>query len=286
MPELPEVETICRDLSKKILRKKIIAINVKTARLVNNGVKTFQNKLISNQFIDINRRGKLIYLTLKSHDFLLVHLKMTGQLIYQEKDHIIAGGHSYASFDFNLPNKYSQVIFKFIDKSELFFNDMRTFGYMQIVTKSDLHNVLSKYGIEPLTKAFSLANFTKALQGRKTNIKAILLNQHIIAGIGNIYADEICFYAHVLPERSAASLTTVEIKKLWQGAQTIIRQAIKYRGTTFNDYRDADGNKGNFSQHLKVFHKNGQQCPRCRKAIIKKIKLAGRGTHFCPHCQY
>jgi len=285
MPELPEVETIRRDLSRKILNKKISRVRVKTARLVKNGLKFFTAELTSNQFINIGRRGKLIYLQLKNAKFLLIHLKMTGQLIYQKNSELVAGGHSYASFDFKLPNKHSQVIFTFADQSELFFNDLRTFGYLQIVNAEQLSQVLNKYGIEPLTKEFSLSNFTKALSGRKSTIKALLLNQNIIAGIGNIYADEVCFYAGVLPSRVAGDLTKAEIKKLWQGIQTIIRQAIRYRGTTFNDYRDANGNQGNFLKHLKVFHKNGQVCTRCGKVLIKKIKLAGRGTHFCPHCQ-
>jgi len=285
MPELPEVETIKNDLSRKILHKKITSVEVKKTRLIKSGAKSFQKILRGNSFKKINRRGKLIYLELETGEFVLAHLRMTGQLIYQRDNKVIAGGHSYASFDLKLPNKYSYIIFDFSDGGKLFFNDMRTFGYMQLVDNKDLKNILAKYGIEPLTKDFSLKNFTRALKNKKTSIKSLLLNQKIISGIGNIYADEICFYAKILPNRQVSNLADAEIKKLWQGASLIIKKAIKHRGTTFNDYRDADGNKGNFIKYLKVFHRQGRKCSRCGFQNIKKTKQNGRGTHFCPNCQ-
>ncbi|OGF28823.1 DNA-formamidopyrimidine glycosylase [Candidatus Falkowbacteria bacterium RIFOXYC2_FULL_47_12] len=285
MPELPEVETIRRDLAKKILRKKITRVEVKKARLIKSGVAEFQKIITGNRFKSINRIGKLLYLELPKDRWLLVHLKMTGQLIYQTGKKIIAGGHSYSSMDFILPGKYTYVIFTFAGGGQLFFNDMRTFGYMQLVDIAQLKNILSTYGIEPLQKNFSLKNFRNALDKRKTSVKAVLLNQKIFAGIGNIYADEICFYAAVKPSRPVTSLTAIEIKKLRRGAEVIIKKSIQERGTTFNSFRDGEGKKGNFIKYLKVFQRNGQQCLRCRRGIIQKIRLAGRGTHFCPHCQ-
>ena len=206
MPELPEVETIRSDLSKKITNKEIVSVTVKLPRLVKSGLKNFIQTLTGNKITKISRRGKLIYCELQAGgEFLLVHLKMTGQLIYQKNKKVTAGGHSYQSMNWELPNKYSHIYFNFADASQLFFNDLRTFGYMQLVKGEQLQNVLAKYGIEPLQSNFTAARFQEALGKRKTSIKATLLNQGIIAGIGNIYADEICFYAGVLPARSVRS---------------------------------------------------------------------------------
>ena len=286
MPELPEVETIRSDLSKKITNKEIVSVTVKLPRLVKSGLKNFIQTLTGNKITKISRRGKLIYCELQAGgEFLLVHLKMTGQLIYQKNKKVTAGGHSYQSMNWELPNKYSHIYFNFADASQLFFNDLRTFGYMQIVDQKQLKIILDKYGLEPLTPNFTLKNFQKIFKNRKTNIKALLLNQQIIAGIGNIYADEICFYAGVLPARSVSSLREVEIKKLWRGAHGIIKKAIKERGTTFSDFRDGEGNRGNFSRYLRVFQRQGERCRTCRTGVIAKMKLAGRGTHFCPQCQ-
>ncbi|MDP3899890.1 MAG: bifunctional DNA-formamidopyrimidine glycosylase/DNA-(apurinic or apyrimidinic site) lyase [bacterium] len=294
MPELPEVETIRQDLSEKIIGKKITGVTVTKPRLVKSGLNNFIQILTGNTFKKINRRGKLVYVELKKSDLvLLIHLKMTGQLIYQKGPRrqggvskiIAAGGHSFKSMEWDLPNKYSHIYFSFQDNSRLFFNDLRTFGYMKLVDEKELKQVLNKFGIEPLTPDFTLKNFAQALKHRKTNIKALLLNQQIIAGIGNIYADEICHYAGVLPSRRTPDLTIAEIKKLWQGSSLILKKAIKERGTTFNNYRDADGKKGNFIKFLKVFGRKGEACGKCGEKI-KKIRLAGRGTHFCEMCQH
>jgi formamidopyrimidine-DNA glycosylase len=284
MPELPEVETIRRDLAKKILHKKITRIEVRKARLIKSGAGEFEKAVTGNRFKSINRIGKLLYLELSKDRWLLIHLKMTGQLIYQQGKKIIAGGHSYSSMSLDLPGKHTYVIFTFAGGGKLFFNDMRTFGYLQLVDEKQLEKIKNNFGIEPLQENFNLKNFQKALDKRKTSIKAILLNQKIFAGIGNIYADEICFYAKVKPSRPVTSLTAIEIKKIWRGANVIIKKSIRERGTTFNTFRDGEGNVGNFTRHLQVFHRNGRPCRHCG-AVIKKTRVAGRGTHFCPHCQ-
>jgi len=209
---------------------------------------------------------------------------MTGQLIYQKKNKITAGGHGELD-NKKLPNKFSHIIFTFSDNSQLFFNDMRQFGYMKIVDEKELDKILNQFGIEPLDKDFNLKTFKKVLQNRKTNIKQLLLNQKLIAGIGNIYADEICFYAKVKPSRKVLTLNEAEIKKLYQGSKQILKTAIKKRGTTFNNYRDADGKQGSFVSFLKVYGRAGELCKRCKNGKIKKIKQGGRGTHYCPDCQ-
>ncbi|MBU1178356.1 bifunctional DNA-formamidopyrimidine glycosylase/DNA-(apurinic or apyrimidinic site) lyase [Patescibacteria group bacterium] len=285
MPELPEVETIRRDLQRKIVGKKIARIQVCKPKII-KGSKTALNKtLTGNFFTKINRRGKLLILELKKGEkFLLIHLKMTGQLIYQAQGKVTAGGHGWPQID-KLPNKYSHIIFTFVDRSQLFFNDLRQFGYMKLVDENELQEVLKKFGIEPLTKGFTWTNFQQVMAGKKTSLKAVLLNQKLIAGIGNIYADEICFRAGVRPSRAVNKLSSAELRKIFNSCNIILKQAIKYRGTTFNDYVDADGNKGNFISRLKVYQRAGKKCQRCRRSVIEKIKIAGRGTHYCPRCQ-
>lgn len=285
MPELPEVETIRQGLKDNIINKEISDIEIKKPKLVRNDINYFVNVLQGNQIFDIERIGKLLIFNLtKGNLYLLIHLKMTGQLIYVWQDNMIAGGHNFPEVD-NLPNKYSHLILIFSDKSRLFFNDLRQFGYWQIVDKNQKDKIVADYGLEPGTNDFSFKQFNKIFQNRKGILKAILLNQKIISGIGNIYADEICFRAKILPSRGVDTLTGSEIKALYQACNYIIKKAIINRGTTFSDYRDSNNQKGNFVKYLKVYGRAGKICLRCKKANIKKIKLAGRGTHFCPNCQ-
>ncbi len=285
MPELPEVETIRRDLQECILGVDIAKVVVRLPRLVRGNKNNFIKNLQHSNIVKIDRIGKLLMFFLDNEKVLLVHLKMTGQLIYQKNKNTIAGGHSYGSDTNIYPNKYTYIIITFIDDSELYFNDMRTFGYMELIDKNNLEKVTSRYGIEPLRDNFTLDNFKKVLHNRKTTIKAVLLNQQLIAGIGNIYADEICFAAGVLPDRSVTTLTKDEINLLFQESKKILKKAIKYRGTTFSDYVDSKGRSGAFSKHLQVFGRQGLSCYKCKKGKIQKTKVAGRGTHFCNICQ-
>lgn len=285
MPELPEVETIRRGLSEQILLKPVSKVQVLKKNLVKNPLKVLERTLVGNKFIAIDRIGKLLVWQLESGDlFLLVHLKMTGQLIYTLEDEIVAGGHNLPLVN-NLPNKYSHIIVSFTDGSRLYFNDLRQFGYWSLVNENTKNKIFKKFGIEPGQANFTWSNFQQVLDKRKSPIKSVLLNQQLIAGIGNIYADEICFQAKVLPTRQTNTLTLTEQKKLYQASKLIIAKAIKYRGTTFSDYRDSQGQSGNFVKYLKVYGRQNLLCLRCRQAKIKKIKASGRGTHYCPNCQ-
>lgn len=283
MPELPEVETIRRGLSQKIVNKKIVDITVKKPHLIRNRLSDFRKAVFNNNILSIDRIGKLLILNLADNNFLLIHLKMTGQLIYVFQKDLMAGGHNFPSVD-NLPNKYSHIIFKFSDGSNLFFNDMRQFGYMQIVDHKGHQKIREKFGIEPGRDDFTWQNFQSIIKPRRGLLKAFLLDQRFIAGIGNIYADEICWRAKILPWRKVDSLSNKDIKKLYQASLAVIKKAIAKKGTTFSDYRDVDNQKGNFVQYLKVYGRSGEKCLVC-KSIIKKVRLAGRGTHFCEHCQ-
>ncbi|MEK7131543.1 MAG: bifunctional DNA-formamidopyrimidine glycosylase/DNA-(apurinic or apyrimidinic site) lyase [Patescibacteria group bacterium] len=286
MPELPEVETIRRDLTGVIVGKKIIAVEVINKSPIKEPVEKFKKNLLNKKVKAIERIGKLMMLDLSDGSFLLIHLKMTGQLIYRYDHHVIEGGHNLPIFKENdLPTKYTWVIWKFNDGSVLYFNDMRKFGYLKIVDKKEKEKIVAKYGIEPLTPNFTLANFKKVLDKRKTSIKSVLLNQALVAGIGNIYADEICFAAGIRPDSSVAKMNEASVKKVFIASEAILKKAIAHKGTTFKDYVNAHGGKGNFSDFLKVYQRDGEKCLRCKKGIITKNKTAGRSSHYCPVCQ-
>lgn len=281
MPELPEVETIRRDLAERIAKRKIVAVEVADKKL--GEAKYFAKVLIGNEIVAVDRIGKLLIFGLKSGEFMLVHLKMTGQLIYISGKEVVIGGHEVGNLRNDLPSKHTRIFLTFADKSRLFFNDLRRFGYVKIATAEEVEEIRETYGIEPLQPNFTLEKFAKALSGGR-NIKAALLDQNKIAGIGNIYADEILFAAGILPSRRADSLEPEEIKRLFVYAEKIIEKAIVYRGTTFSDYVDSFGQKGNFVRFLKVYGRKGEKCPACGKTL-KVAKIAGRSTHFCEYCQ-
>ena len=300
MPELPEVETIRRDLIKKILNKKITVVKVLKARSVGGSAAPFIKILTGNSFSRVDRRGKLLILRFASAALigsgktaptaLLCHLKMTGQLIYEKENknkvEVVAGGHKLSESDIEgLPNKHTRVAFVFADGGELFFNDLRLFGYMKLASQEQVATALKKFGPEPLTKDFTFGYFTTLFKKRKnTNAKALLLNQELVAGLGNIYVDEVCWCARVRPDRRVGTITKNEQKKLFTCIPQILRAALKHRGTTFRNFLDSSGHKGNYTDFLKVYDRDGEKCKRCG-SIIKKIRIAGRGTHFCPRCQ-
>ncbi len=288
MPELPEVETVVRDLNKKIVGKKIKKVEIFNPKIVKNRKKVFVDFLEGQKIKKVSRRGKLIMIFFqKDEKTLIIHFRMTGQLIFQEKNKIIAGGHNQKGMLENLPNKYSHTVVTFSDNSQLFYNDVRQFGYLQLVSWEELNKILLKFGYEPLEKSFNLKEFeTLIFKYKYKNIKAFLLDQSLVAGIGNIYADEILFATKVKPHRKTGDLEKKEIKKMFQNIKKILQKAVDFRGTTFNNYRDADGVKGSFKKMLKVYQRQNEKCLRQNcSGVIQKIKIAGRGTHFCSICQ-
>ena len=285
MPELPEVETIRRDLQKAITGKKIVEVKVIKDNLVRGSTADFISILTNNTCTEVKRRAKLLIFSFEEDTYLTVHLKMTGQLMYHGAEGILAGGHSQKKEDLVLPHKYTYIIFSFNDGSTLFFNCMRQFGYMEIIGKEKKEQIEKGYGVEPLEKVFTLEKYKEIIKGKKTSVKSFLLNQKYIAGIGNIYADEICFHAHISPQRKIETLVDKEIETLYHAIIYIITKAVEERGTTFNNYKDANGNKGNFLQFLQVYGRGGKGCFRCKDEILIKDKIAGRGTVYCHSCQ-
>lgn len=301
MPELPEVETVVGDLRKKIVDKKIKRVEVILSKIIRNKKKFFCDFLVGQKIKKVKRRGKLI-LIFFDEKILTIHLRMTGQLILQEenkikiqnkrsksiiKNKIWAGGHNQKGMLDNLPNKFTHIIFYLSQNNKLFYNDVRQFGYLELVSPTQLNKILLKFGYEPLEINFTSQEFKKITRkAYKKNIKAFLLDQSLIAGIGNIYADEILFVSKIKPERKVGELNQGEIKNIFQNIKKILKKAIEYRGTTFNDYRDADGEKGGFKKFLKVYQRAGKKCLRKNcSGIIQKTKIASRGTHFCNICQ-
>jgi formamidopyrimidine-DNA glycosylase len=290
MPEMPEVETIRRDLSA-LLGKKITALKILSPKSASHSAAFFEKSLLGNKLIKVDRRGKLLILSISNGLFLLIHLKMTGQLIYQSKNLKVVGGHSLSSGSYEksvggkLPNKHTRAIFNFSSGGVLYFNDLRKFGYLKLVKKDELEKILkNNYGPEPLSSEFTAEKLKKIFKTRKTNIKAVLLNQKLISGLGNIYVDEALFAAKIRPTRPANKIKPKEIERLVKETNKLIKFAIKHRGTTFSNYVDSKGKKGNFSQFLKVYGRGKEKCLVCGNPIIK-IKIAGRGTHYCQNCQ-
>ncbi len=286
MPELPEVETIRRDLAKVSRGLRLQEAKLLDRRALKQTPRGRWQKLRGQKIKGWHRIGKLLIVEFDSLPlFLLIHLKMTGQLIYQNKQQLIPGGHGLPDITASLPNKYTVAVFALTGGGKIFFNDMRRFGYLRVVTRSELEEVKQNFGPDVIAADFTLPYWLRIAKGRKMPIKSLLMNQKLLAGVGNIYADEICFRAKVKPTRTANDLSRQELVAIFRATKQIMPLAIKYRGTTFSDYVDGKGRKGGFVRLLKVYGRAGKKCKRCRQGVIKKIKLGGRGTHFCPICQ-
>ncbi|MEK7131964.1 MAG: bifunctional DNA-formamidopyrimidine glycosylase/DNA-(apurinic or apyrimidinic site) lyase [Patescibacteria group bacterium] len=282
MPELPEVETIRRDLEPVLMNQTIATVLILDKERTSPDLAT---QLPGQTIHAVRRRGKLLIMDLSSGGHLIIHLKMTGQLIYiANQSTPVAGGHSNGNQD-DWSERFTRVIITFQDGSLLRFNDLRRFGYLKLVNQKTLSDYLEKtFGIEPLTPNFTLENFLPLFRGRRTNLKAFLLNQKLIAGLGNIYVDEVCFTAGVLPTKIVTTITLAQQQRLFSAINTVITQAVKNRGTTFKDFVDGTGEAGYNYNYLAVFGHTNQPCQTCATPI-KKIRLAGRGTHYCPSCQ-
>lgn len=284
MPELPEVETIARDLKKVLVGKTIKALSSGDGQAFLSTIKQLQKASVGYKIKDVRRRAKMIIIDL-GKNYLLVHLKMTGQLIFRDHKKLIAGGHPIVSTGFTVPNKFTRLVFTFIDQTKLYFNDIRKFGWIKQVSPKDFLEVEKKIGYEPFAKDLTFKKFVDLIDRRsRTSIKAALLDQKLIVGLGNIYVDEILFKAKIKPSRLVKSLKLLEKKKLYQVMPKILQQAILKRGTTFSNFRDASGFEGSFIKYLKVYGRANKPCKNCRQ-LISKTRLAGRGTHWCPNCQ-
>ncbi len=289
MPELPEVETIKLGLQKRIngLEIKKILINSQKSFIGEPGL--VKNKKV----INIWRRGKVLGIDLENNLSLMFHLKMSGQLILVkgQKDPLgenkFMGGHPTKDMKGEMPNKHTRIEFLFSDGSNLYFNDQRKFGWVRVVAtnKIEEESFFKKLGPDPLGEKFNLRELKDNLYKHpKTAIKVAILDQTVVSGIGNIYACEACFLAGVDPRKRVGELGDEEFKKLYQAIIKVLKNGIKYGGSSKTHFVDAQGNKGFFLDHAFVYGKDKKDCKKCG-VKIKKIKLGGRGTYLCPNCQ-
>ena len=269
MPELPEVETIARGLANAVAGKTVDSVAVFRSKVVVPEPVRFAQTLAGERIAAVGRRGKFVVLQLASGKALVVHLRMTGRLIVQ------AAGTAN-------PEPYTNVLLTFHDGTRLCFADIRQFGRMRLVMPEETW--AAEVGLEPLSNEFSFDRFSSLLDGRTTPIKVFLLDQRRIAGIGNIYACEALWDARIRPSRPAGALSKQARRRLHFSIQDVLRRAIEMRGTSVDDYVDAEGLRGGFQNVLSVYSRDGKDCSRCERPIVRTV-LAQRGTWWCRTCQ-
>ncbi|MFN8025261.1 MAG: bifunctional DNA-formamidopyrimidine glycosylase/DNA-(apurinic or apyrimidinic site) lyase [Acidimicrobiia bacterium] len=288
MPELPEVEVVRRDLEREIVGKKIKAVDVTGARAIRrhtekagggknaNGKKQFTERLVDRKFTGVTRRGKYILCRLDGDDVLVVHLGMSGQLLRAKssKDPMA---------------KHTHVVLTFTQGGQLRFVDPRTFGEMFVTSAAEVDQVvgeLSHLGIDPLEQAMSWEQFGFLLRERHSKLKPLLMDQKFIAGIGNIYSDEILWGAGLRWDHMSDALTGEEVRRLYRSMMETLQDAVKHRGSSLADaqYVDLFGNPGEYQQFHNVYAREGEMCPRCRHVVVRE-KVGGRSTFYCAACQ-
>jgi formamidopyrimidine-DNA glycosylase len=284
MPELPEVETIRRGLASHLPHKKITCIEVRNPKSFRGNAQDVIGRSISG----VERQGKVLQLRLDDGRVMAVHLKMTGQLIWKApQGESVMGGHPEQSYIDSLPSKHSHVVITFDDASVLYFNDVRKFGWVHVMTQAELeaHDLVKRMGPEPLSEHFTATYLEERVRKYpKKPIKSFLLDQVHIAGLGNIYADESLFRAGIHPQRLTGSLSHEEIVTLASKIKETLQLALDYGGSSERDYLNAIGEKGTYLKVAKVYHRTDKPCVVCGTPI-ERIKIGGRSSHFCPHCQ-
>lgn len=287
MPELPEVETIRMGLQNLIIGKTIAEVDYDWAKSFPNSAQNVRQFLVGAKTTQVRRRAKVLLIDLDTDYSLMIHLKMTGQMVYRSHDKVFGAGHPSASLIGELPDKSTRVTIGFTDNSRLYFNDQRKFGWMRLLPTIEIPNIsfMQKVGPEPLSADFTHSVFRQRLFKRpNTNIKAVLLDQSVIAGIGNIYADESLWGAKIHPTTLVKNLSTNKTLHLFKEMQFVLKLAIEKGGSTDKNYVNAEGKKGSYMDFARVFRRENLPCPRCGTIIIKS-RVAGRGTHTCPSCQ-
>jgi len=279
MPELPEVETIRRGLQEKIKNKQIKYVVINVDKIVKKpSLGEFITKIKGKKIKEVDRRGKYIIIYLDSKDKLIVHLGMTGLLIYPYDNKIT---------EKEINPKHNHLIFTFTDDTQLVFNDVRRFGKIFLVSNIDEVESITKLGVEPLEDYFTEEVFIQVLNKKKKGkVKPFLMNQKFITGLGNIYANEVLYRSNIHPLRLISSLNKKEVRNLYQQIKLVLSEAVELRGSTVADdaYRDTDGDKGKFAKKLQVYARKGEPCIKCG-TTIEVIKIEGRSSFFCSRCQ-
>jgi formamidopyrimidine-DNA glycosylase len=274
MPELPEVETIRRQLEGSVVGKKITATEVLSTKRLNVSALELKKGTVGRKIVAVGRRAKILIIRLGGGWNIVIHLKMTGRVLLKNTD--------------AAPTKHTFVVFNLSGGKKLMWEDYRRFGFLKLLSEAETEKYLTdqKFGPEPLQTSFSVAAFGGCLGRRpKIKIKQLLMDQTCVAGVGNIYAAEALFYARIRPDRPAGKLTPAEIAKLYKGMRQTLSESIKNRGTSADAYVDLAGKPGTNVPNLKVYDREGEPCLRRDGGVIKKTRLAQRGTFWCPVCQ-
>jgi formamidopyrimidine-DNA glycosylase len=284
MPELPEVETVVRDLRAKIIGYKIVDFWTEWEKSIKSPLSKFKKEIIGNKIEKVERRGKNILVYLEKKWVILIHLKMTGHLLFKN---IKTGKNKYFQDKVNQYIRHIWYLNKGKEKVTLEFSDMRKFAKIRLIKEGEIKKDLDlgRLGVEPLEKEFTIDFFQNIIKTKlKRNIKVLIMDQNLIVGVGNIYASEALFKAKINPNRKAGSLNKKEIANLYQAIVEILKKAIEMRGTTDSDYRDSSGAPGGYQKVLKVYNREGEKCFGC-DGMVKKNKIGQRGTFWCEQCQ-
>jgi len=278
MPELPEVEVIRRDLEREVVGRKIKAVDVDAMRSVrrHHNRKQFTQRLVDHKITRVERRGKYLLVHLDDDDVLVIHLGMSGQLIRVKSSR-------------DAMAKHTHVVITFTQGGQLRFVDPRTFGEMFVTEADNVEKEVSELahlGIDPLETTMSWDYFGQMLASRHTKLKTLLMDQKFIAGIGNIYSDEILWGAGLRWDRMSDSLTSEEVRRLYRSMMETLQEAVKHRGSSLADeqYVDLFGRPGEFQRYHNVYAREGEACPRCRHPIVRE-RVSGRSTFYCSACQ-
>lgn len=316
MPELPEVETVRRGLQNLVVGKIVKAVDHYWPKSFPNAQADVDAFLLGAKIVAVRRRAKVLLIDLDTNYSLVIHLKMTGQLVFvaknqkqmqeartkmqegplssnklnlSSKDEVRFGaGHPTDSLISKLPDRSTRVVLEFTDKSHLYFNDQRKFGWMRLFPTAEIPNIdfFKKVGPEPLSDDFTQQVFIERIRKRaNTTIKAALLDQTVLAGVGNIYADESLWGARVHPARRVRDVSDAKLKALHKELRFVLELSIEKGGSTDRNYVNAEGKKGSYIDFARVFRREGRDCPRHPGTLIIKLRVAGRGTHVCPVCQ-
>lgn len=287
MPELPEVETVKRGLEALIVGKVVKSATHDTPKSFPNAPADVEEFLVGAIVTGVRRRAKVLIIDLGTDYSLVVHLKMTGQMVYRGKQ-VFGAGHPNDSLVGELPDKSTRVILEFTDGSHLYFNDQRKFGWMRLLPIIEIPNIdfMKKVGPEPLSDDFTPRIFIERIRRRaNTTIKAALLDQTVLAGIGNIYADEGLWGAKIHPAEQVRDVPDAKLKALYKELRYVLELSIEKGGSTDRNYVNAEGKRGSYIDFARVFRQEGKDCPRHPGTAIIKTRVAGRGTHLCPRCQ-
>ncbi|MDD4531623.1 MAG: bifunctional DNA-formamidopyrimidine glycosylase/DNA-(apurinic or apyrimidinic site) lyase [Candidatus Pacebacteria bacterium] len=289
MPELPEVETIVRDLDREVRNRTFLDTWTDARSLIKKDTfESFKKKIVGKKILKVKRRAKNILIDLYVGYVLLVHQKIAGHLLLGEWK--LDNGKWIAEEEGPLStdpmNRFLHVVFSLDDKRQLALSDARKFAKIELWKKEELENSkeFKELGPEPLEKNFTLDEFEELFKKKKGKIKQVLMDQNFISGIGNIYASEILFEAKIHPEEDVSKLNKNDLGRIYKATRRILEESIKLKGDSFSDFRTIYGEKGKAQEVVKVYQKEGGKCPRC-KGLIKRIKQGGRSSFFCPQCQ-